>query len=140
MKKVGILLVVLLCLVGCRDDVQQIAGTYSYKISGSALLDSAEISLRTEQGAMEVIPVTNEKAMVTFNPMNGDVYYTTMYVQGKNLTCSYSRSVRYSVRDYKVQVEGKGYVYDNTLLFTLHYYNEDYSFVADSLVLLCKKN
>ena len=131
---------VLLCLVSCRDDVQRIEGTYSYKISGSAMLDSTEVPLRTEVGSMEIIHVTSEGALATFNALNGDVYYTTMHVIGKNLYCGYSRNVSVLGQDYEVRAEGEGYVYGETLLFSLRYYNEDHTFEADSLILLCKKN
>lgn len=48
MKKLIVCLFPLLALMGCQDAVQQVAGTYSYKISGKAIVDGDETTLTDE--------------------------------------------------------------------------------------------
>lgn len=129
------------CLVSCQDAVQQVAGNYSYKISGSVIIDEDTIVLANETGALEVLRVTADSAVVTFNALLGPAYATQAVLEGKKMTLlPYKRSINVLAEDYMVSAKAEGTIYDETLLFNLQYENEERALKADSLVLLCKKN
>ena len=141
MKKGIFLAFILLALVACQDQVQQLSGTYSYKISGQAIVDGDTVGLLNEVGAMDILRVSSESAIFTFNALTGPAYYATAHFVGKTILFGgYQRTINVGTKEYTVQGEAEGKAYDETLLFTLRYYNEDQTFVADSLILLCKKN
>lgn len=129
------------CLVSCQDAVQQVAGNYSYKISGSVIIDEDTVVLANETGALEVLRVTADSAVVTFNALLGPAYATQAVLEGKKMTLlPYKRSINVLAEDYMVSAKAEGTIYDETLLFNLQYENEERALKADSLVLLCKKN
>lgn len=139
MKKILVLLLPLLTLVACQDQVQQIAGTYSYKISGTAIVDGDERTLTDEMGALDIIHVDSTTAMLTFNALNGPAYVTEAEIHGQNIELKeYERVVTVQTTDYHVTASGQGTVYDQTILIHLSYEGTD--FQADELTLLCKKN
>lgn len=139
MKKISIVLVALLALAGCSDQVQQIAGTYSYKISGRGVIAGVSQKMDDEIGAMEIVHSTDSTALVTFNTLGGPAYTTYAAVNGKQITLkAFERDVKEDAVNYHVTASGQGTVFDGTILFTLKY--EGNQLNADSLTLLCKKN
>lgn len=139
MKRISILLVALLTLVGCQDQVQQIAGTYSYKISGRGTIAGINQTLDDEIGTMEIVYTNSRSALVTFNALRGHAYSTTAAVDGKQLSLDpFERDVKEGGLNYLVTASGEGTVYGNTLLILLKY--EGNTLQADSLTLLCKRN
>ena len=141
MKKYSILLVVLLAMMSCQDQVGQLSGAYSYKISGSAFVDSTTRVLSDETGAMELIRINADSALVTFNALMGPAYSTQAVLNGKQIRLlPYQRTISVGASNHTVTATAEGTVYDNTLLMQLKYLSADSTFVADSLTLLCKKN
>lgn len=151
MKKhilIGLLACTGVFLAACQDQVQQVAGTYSYKISGSAIVTSTNLLGETEQdtitladetGAMELIALDSITAMVTFNALNGPAYTTQAEIHGKSLTLQpYERIVTIRTKDYPISASGEGTFYDNTLIITLDYTSDVVE--ANQLTMLCKKN
>jgi len=139
MKKIVVFIVALLSFAACKDQVEQVAGTYSYKISGQVSILGVEQGLTDEIGAMEVLPGTTNSAVVTFNALRGPAYYTTARINGKQIVLNpFERTIRQSAVDYGVTVSGSGTIYDQTILINLRYTGTAMN--ADSLVLLCKKN
>ena len=119
--------------------MQQISGAYSYKISGTAVVDDTEHRLADEQGAMEVVRLNGDSALLTFNALLGQAYTTKALIAGKQLTLvPYQRHVTIGATDYQVTATGEGTAYDGTIVITLHYNSAEVS--ANSLTLLCKKN
>ncbi|MBR1877702.1 MAG: hypothetical protein IJ814_01725 [Paludibacteraceae bacterium] len=137
--KMMVALLVMLACMACRNQVEQAAGTYSYKISGRVTVLGVEQALTDEIGTMEILPNTTNSAVVTFNALRGPAYYTTAKINGKQIVLNpFEREVTQSAVEYGVTVSGDGTVYDQTILITLRYSGT--SLNADSLLLLCKKN
>jgi len=135
------LLVVLLAMISCQDQVGQLSGTYSYKISGVAMVDSVTRVLSDETGAMDLIRINADSALVTFNALRGPAYSTKTVLSGKQIRLlPYQRTISVGVTNYTLTASAEGTAYDNTLLMQLKYCNADSTFVADSLTLICKKN
>lgn len=126
-------------LTSCQDAVKQVAGTYSYKISGQATIDGDQVRLTDEVGALELIPIDSITALVTFNALSGPVYTTQAEIHADQITLStYERDLTVNLTDYHLTASGSGTIYDQTILINLQYEGEDFS--ADQLTLLCKKN
>ena len=128
-----------LVLTACQDAVQQVAGTYSYKISGRATVDGDEVKLSDEVGAMELIRIDSTTAMVTFNALSGPAYTTQAEIHADQITLNtYERDLTVNLTDYHLSASGSGTIYDQTILITLQYKGDKFS--ADQLTMLCKKN
>ena len=128
-------------MTGCQDQVQQLSGSYSYKISGTAIVDQDTIVLSNEIGAMDIHRITADSAMITFNALNGPAYATTAVVDGQNISLApYKRSLKEELREFSITAKGEGRVYDETILFIMHYSDTLNKLEADSLTMLCKKN
>jgi len=63
-KLYSFLLVVLLAMISCQDQVGQLSGTYSYKISGVAMVDSVTRVLSDETGALDLIRINADSTFV----------------------------------------------------------------------------
>jgi len=144
MKRNKLLLFISLCLIGiglmsCQDQVRPISGTYSYKISGTVRVDGTQRTLSTEQGAMEIVRIDNEKALVTFNILAGDVYHTNATIENKQITFEpYERDITIFAETYHVTAKGKGDIYDGTIIVSLEYSGDGVQ--TSRIELLCKKN
>lgn len=126
-------------LTACQDQVQQVAGTYSYKISGRVELVNDSVVLSDEQGAMELVRKDTTSAMVTFNALRGPVYVTNASIHGKTIELEpYKRTLSIGSRTYPITASGKGEIYENMLVLTLSYQSDDIS--SDEILLVCKKN
>lgn len=130
-------------LTACQDQVQQVAGSYSYKISGQALvrrtLSNDTVTLSNEEGAMDLIRIDSTAAMMTFNVLRGPVYKTQAQIHGKQITLDpYKRNITLGSTTYTVTASGTGEFYDNTLIVSLQYQSNDIS--TDEITLVCKKN
>ena len=143
----GLLACMVVFFTACQDQVQQVAGTYSYKISGTAIVNSSSVlgnssdtvTLSDEIGSMELIPLDSTTAMVTFNALNGPAYTTQAEIHGKELSLKqYERELLVQTKSHHIQASGEGTFYDNTLIISLHYVGEGVR--ADQLTMLCKKN
>ena len=128
-----------MALAGCKDQVQQIAGNYSYKISGRGSIAGIDQKMDDEIGAMEILYSTNNSALLTFNALRGPAFSTYATVNGKQITLKpFERDATENGVDYHVTASGEGTVYDGTILILLKY--EGNMLKADSLTLLCKKS
>ena len=156
MKKLLVILLALTALVSCKDPVEQLSGSYSYKISGTAIFGNDTTSLSEEIGAMNLIHLSEDSALLTFNALLGPVYATKAKLVGKSITLEpYKRNISHLTRNYSVTASGQGEVYDGkiqTILVTLSYVGDtvradsltvgtdSLTMRADSLTLLCTKN
>lgn len=140
MKKIITITMLMLALVSCNNNqVGQVAGSYSYKISGKARLSNLDVVMTEEIGAMDIIRNSSDSVLLTFNTFNGPVFYTTAAVKGKNIELvPFNREVTQSLLTYGVAVSGNGTVYDGTIIFNLCYKGDILN--ADSLIMLCKRN
>ena len=118
-----------LCLVlfcglmatSCKNELQQTAGEYSYKISGSVIEDGEELSLTNESGALRVID-KKDNLLLSFNMLGGDVYTTDATLSNKQIEIAeFERIIPFNLREYKTKVSGTGEVYDNTIVVQLRY-------------------
>ena len=135
------MLLAMIALMSCQDQVGQLSGTYSYKISGSAVQDSVSVALPNEQGAMELVRISADSALLTFNALAGPVYSTRAAIKGTQISLNpYSRVLEVGVEDYNVTASGEGTVYDKTILMQMKYVTVDSVLMADSLTMVCKKN
>ena len=110
-----------LMATGCKNELQQTAGEYSYKISGSMMVDGEEKSLPNESGALRVIDKT-DNLLLTFNMLGGDVYTTNASLSNKQIEIAeFERIIPYYARDYKTKISGSGEVYENMIVVQLRY-------------------
>lgn len=138
---VSVLCLCALAFVACQDQVQQITGTYSYKISGSVIIDEDTVVLTDEIGAMEIVHINQDSALVTFNSLVGPAYATQAQIDNKQIVLApYRRNLSIKTRDYAVTATGYGTVYDKTILFSLNYADTINKLTTDSIIMLCKKN
>ena len=160
MKKLLVILLALTALMICKDQVEQLSGSYSYKISGMAVYGNDTVSLSEEIGALDLIHLSADSALLTFNALRGPAYATKAKLEGKSITLMpYKRNISRLTRNYTVTASGQGEVYDGTILVTLSYVGDtvrvdsltaqansltvrtdSLTMRADSLTLLCKKN
>ena len=139
MKKFFTIAMLMLALVACKDQVQQVSGSYSYKISGKATVRSVIVDLSDEIGTLDIIRKSDSTAVLTFNALGGSVYYTTAKINSKDIALEpFNRRVTQTATGYDVLVIGNGTVYDESIIFNLRYIGT--SLNADSLVMVCKKN
>lgn len=139
MKKFFTITMLMLVLVACKNPVQQLSGSYSYKISGTAKVRSVSINLSDEIGTLDILRKTDSTAVLTFNVMGGPVYCTNATVKGKDIELDpFNRRVTQSVVGYDVMVIGNGKLYDESIIFNLRYVGTTLN--ADSLLMVCKKN
>ena len=116
-----IALAIFVMLSGCKNDLEQVAGEYSYKISGSAIVDSAEVRLNNETGAMHVID-TQEDLLLTFNVLGGDVYTAKATLDKKDIAIhTFERIIVQNGRNYKTTVSGKGNVWNENIVVEMSY-------------------
>ena len=128
-----------MALTSCQDKIEQVTGSYSYKVSGTAVVDSSSVALRDEQGAMELIRVEGENVLLTFNALRGSAYATKGTLTYQTLTLQpFDKSVSAGINEYNVTVTGTGTVYSNTILFDLTYESE--KLTAEKVTMICKKN
>ena len=115
-------LVVMSVLSGCKSELQQIAGEYSYKISGNAIVDSTEVHLTNESGALHIIDKDEKELLLTFNMLAGDVYTTNAELSAKVLKINeFERVIMHNAKNYKIKVTGEGNVYDNNIVLDMQY-------------------
>jgi len=139
MKRFIIILVSALALVSCEDQVSRVSGTYAYKISGNVTLGENERSLPVEEGSMEVIRLSADSALLTFNVLRGGVYTTYAKIEEKEIVLEpYTRSLTIGLKEYTVMASGEGTIYDGTIVIDLNYDSADV--LGEDITLLCKKN
>ncbi len=139
MKKFFTIAMLMLALVACKDQVQQVSGSYSYKISGKATLNGVNQDLSDEIGNLDIIRKSDSTAVLTFNTFRGSAYYTTAKIKGKDIELEpFNRRVTQTLVGYDVLVVGNGTVYGESIIFNLRYIGT--TLKADSLVMVCKRN
>lgn len=117
-----IVLVVMAVLAGCKNELQQVSGEYSYKISGNAIVDSTEVHLTNESGALHIIDKDEKELLLTFNMLAGDVYTTKAELSAKVLKINeFERVIMHNAKNYKIKVTGEGNVYDNNIVLDMQY-------------------
>lgn len=127
--------------MSCQDQVEQVTGNYSYKISGSALIDSDTVLLADEMGAMQLIRLNQDSALLTFNALLGSVYTAQANIDGKTIEIlPYETTVTHLTHTYWITAQGKGDIYDNTIIVTLRYADKDGHLKADKMTMVCKKD
>ena len=119
--KIVILFLGLVLLSACKNELQQTAGEYSYKISGMVMVDTTEVPLTNEAGVV-YINESNDALVLTFNMVIGDIYKTEAEVKNKKITLApFERVIEVYSRDYKVKISGEGDVHDNNIVLNLQY-------------------
>lgn len=137
-KLFGLCLVLFFGLMttSCKNELQQTAGEYSYKISGSVIEDGEERSITNESGALRVID-KKDNLLLSFNMLGGDVYTTDATLSNTQIEIAeFERIIPFNSREYKTKVSGTGEVYDNTIVVQLRY--EGMSMDKDSVKLESK--
>lgn len=141
MKKWIVCILGALTFVSCQDQVGQLSGTYSYKISGSVVIDGDTSVLSDETGAMQLLRVNSDSALLTFNALLGPVYTTSARINGKQIkVLPYERNLTHRLMDYTITGSGDGTVYDETIVFSLQYSDTTADLKAEKLTMVCKKN
>ncbi len=139
MKRFVFLVCLALVFAGCSDAAKDIAGNYSYKISGSAIIKGDTVALPHEMGAMEIVRLSADSVLITFNAMEGPAYATNAGVSDSHIVLKeLERNLTYNTQLYPVTVNGQGERFEQTLLFELSYHSTDVD--AEKLTLLCKRN
>ena len=130
-----------MALTSCHDQVDQVSGSYSYKISGKAVIDGDTVVLSDETGAMEIVRLSADSTLLTFNALLGPAYTAKAKIEGKDIRIMpYERTVNHQLKDYFVTAQGSGTFYDKTIVVTLQYADTTADLKADKLTMLCKKN
>lgn len=142
MKKYCLLLLLLLPVVGCQNEIKYLEGTYSYKTSGKAVIDAGDstntVVLEDEIGAMEIIGQSDNRVILTFNQLAGSAYTTSATLNDSILTLvPFERVITYE-RKHDVTVSGKGYIYGQTIVFDLQYSSDKLN--ADKITMIAKHN
>ena len=146
LESLVVLVILGMTLTGCKDEVQQTAGEYSYKISGTVIADSVETHLLSETGALHVIYEDAGDLLLTFNVLGGDVYKTYADVANKEMKLQeFQRLLTVGAQEYKVTVTGSGEVHDKDLVLNLSYRGyqmqaDSIKLEGDSLLLIATKN
>lgn len=142
MKKTILFLFLCLLITGCRNELKCLEGTYSYKVSGKAVIDAGDstntVVLGDEIGAMEIIGQQGNNVLLTFNQLAGGVYVTTAVLNDSVLSLMPFDKVIFYQRDYDVVVSGKGHIYDQTIVFDLQYSSDKLN--ADKITMIAKHN
>lgn len=156
---------VLLLFVSCQEPIQQLVGSYSYKSSGKVMVDSTEINLSDEIGAMDLIRRSDSTLLITFNQLGGAVYMTDAnveeneivlkpyertltitypYVDSLNIladTITLDRQIR---ETFDVVVNGYGERLNETIIFSLTIVGEsqtsDARLKGEDILMIAKKN
>lgn len=134
--------------MGSCTDIKQTAGSYSYKLSGTATIRDGSnkevVTLSDEMGQMDIIQLNKDSIKIVMNQMNGSVFVTDACVNGKNITMNpYTRSMRLYTEGteknlidaiidgddlntgdyttYDINIDGTGIRYDDIIIFELLY-------------------
>lgn len=133
-KLLGLVLFCGLMVTSCKNELQQVAGEYSYKISGSVVVDTVEERLTNESGALHLINTDDEELLLTFNMLGGDVYTTNADLENKQLKIAeFERIIVHNTKNFKTTISGEGEVYDDNIVVGLRY--KGISLDADSVEL-----
>lgn len=142
----------LICILSSCQPLNDVRGTYSYKISGVVKIDGEQVSLDDEQGALEMVVLNEEDLLLTFNQLGGGVYVAECSLgQANELTIhSYERVLSLlqdgEIIDIQVSAQGKGKLYDNTLIIDLEYSGKSLSkdpvhyLSVSNVTLVAKRN
>lgn len=128
-----------LCVVSCeKTGADRLAGSYTYKISGSVTLaktsdiqaQTVVMQLVTEQGQMNIAKDNSSNGvMVSWNDIAGDAYHTMATVDGNTISLK-SAAKNATVKDGLLSYDGvvtywgEGELYDNMLIIHLDYRGE----------------
>ena len=104
---------------GCKNEVQTVLGSYSYKTS---VLESV-LPLPIEVGQLEVVNLHNEDSvLLLFNELGGPAYQTKGKIEQKNLCFApFTRVINIGLRDCPTTITGSAALYDNTIVFDYQY-------------------
>ena len=134
-----------LCLISCNNEIKNAAGDYSYKASGSVLIDDTlSLNLEDEIGAMTLIQKSQDSLLLTFNVLNGNVYTATGSLCDQVLTLNpFSRSIKANILLYNIQVTGSGEVYEDNIILHLQYHgtstSERHTLSSTDILLVAKR-
>lgn len=147
MKRLTYIFTALLLLTSCSTEIQQLAGTYSYKASGDATVENVTVSLDDEIGTLELIPINEKDSFrLIFNQVGGPVYTTIglLYKDGTKLDIKkFERTIKTSAINYNVTVTGDGDVLDGILMLNLQYHGQSAAGVdikSTNVLMIAKKN
>lgn len=148
-KNIFWMVVLTICLVGCKDnaEVRSAVGTYSYKSTAMLQIDSLLPVTLIEQGTMEIVSLKDQDSVLfTFNELLGGTYSTHASIKGNDIVlCPFTRSLSYALRisPITIFVQGSGHVYDNTVVLNLNYHNQaedSLCISAPDVLVTAKKN
>lgn len=163
--KYWIISLLAIVMVGCSEPINEVAGSYSYKVSGKVSVDSLSVNLADEIGAMELIRRNDTTLLVTLNQMNGSVYTTEAVLREKTLilrefervltlSFPYTDSLglltdtlqinRYTRESFDISVSAIGEKLENTIVLTVlyngHSQTSDAILRGEDIRLVAKKN
>ncbi len=134
---------ILCALNACDNSVKDVLGDYSYKISGTAVIDDTiPVLLTDEQGAMQIVSQKGKDVLLTMNIFMGGVYTADGKVSGDSLfikQCTRTIPLTYTyeseedslisieqtvTENFAIKVSGAGKVYNGTIHFLLTYDGE----------------
>ncbi len=129
LKGALIMLTAACVFASCQKEAFVISGNYSFKGSGTCLVvtdtSATEVALVDEIGSLDIIHNGNEEVVLTFNTMNGPVYYTTATVEGSTLRLNdYSRTAGIAAESYDLLFKGSAVRYDKSIVFDLTFKGE----------------
>lgn len=137
MKKLELMTIIMVLLIGCNEDaaVRNIKGGYHYKTSGQVTVTEADKTTRSlilpnETGILEVVSLhDDDEIMITFNQTNGGVYHTNGVIKKDLIRFdSFSRTITLpteSTRFDTITVE-KGLLKHDTIVEIAVTENEDF--------------
>lgn len=163
--KMVVLASIAVLAVSCTDTVKSLTGSYSYQIAkkGVSINDSIPAKLTSEIGALEIERSKDDKVLLTFNSMKGDVYTTKGKIDDKTITLEpFSRTldgsdiikqedvlpptVEKTVNEtFNVDVSGEAEIHDETIHFFLQYAGTGISdnsttITGENILMIAKKN
>ena len=154
-RNVFLLVSAVILLAGCNTDVWQMAGEYSYKISGRVEITSEDDdvvrSLPDEMGVLRILQVDNksDEVMLTMNQLGGSVFTTSGTIAEKKIEIEeFERTVKVAPvaleKEFTVTVNGYGERYGNTIVFYLAYEGEtedgEYQLSGEGIQMVADRN
>lgn len=152
-----------LCLSACETPVQDIAGEYSFSVSGRVTKDaSSQYELTNEMGTLEIAHLSDSTYKLFFDTQDGIVYTTKATLSNNQLDLRpFERSITLVFKSqessilgdiiqleekeyYRTEVYGSGTIYGNTIEFNLQYAGEElngnHRITGNRILMIARKN
>lgn len=152
----------MICLSACESPIPDIVGEYDFKVSGYVTQNDAQVVvLPNEAGELQVIHLTDNTFLLTFNTTDGCAYTTEATVEGNQLelnpferviTISYKTQVSnilgipietIQIEQYNTEVYGYGTIYGETIHINLQYSGKEFigskQIIGDNILMVANK-